>query len=206
MIAVGIEGHTGRVTVTSNLTFAQGFLAVTDIVSFSHKYSQVGLNIVSSIQIFAYAGHVAFFTFIAEMKKPEDFPKTLYTLQICDTTLYLIVGIVVYSFVGDTVISPALGNTGVIVRKVAYGIALPTIIVAGVVNGHVCAKLVFVRMCVLSFPGSYNPLNFLNVNSRRFRRNGKKSRHMNSHSFTGWATWIAICFAIWALAFVIAEV
>lgn len=80
------------------------------------------------------------------MKKPEDFPKTLYTLQICDTTLYLIVGVVVYSLVGDTAVSPALGNTGHLVQRIAYGIALPTIIVAGVVNGHVCAKLVFVRM------------------------------------------------------------
>lgn len=89
------------------------------------------------------------------MKKPEDFPKTLYTLQICDTALYLIVGIVVYSFVGDTAISPALGNTGVLVRKIAYGIALPTIIIAGVVNGHVCAKLVFVRMYVHSIPSRF---------------------------------------------------
>lgn len=29
---------------------------------------------------------------------------------------------------------------------------------------------------------------------------------MTSHSFVGWATWIGICFAIWALAFIIAEV
>ena len=29
---------------------------------------------------------------------------------------------------------------------------------------------------------------------------------MTSHSFVGWATWIGICFAIWTLAFIIAEV
>lgn len=44
------------------------------------------------------------------------------------------------------------------------------------------------------------------TNSPRFRRNGMKSRHMNSHTTTGWATWIGICLAIWVLAFVIAEV
>lgn len=33
MIAVGVNGHTGTVTASANLTFAQGFLAVTDIVS-----------------------------------------------------------------------------------------------------------------------------------------------------------------------------
>ena len=29
---------------------------------------------------------------------------------------------------------------------------------------------------------------------------------MTSHSWVGWSTWIGICVAIWALAFVIAEV
>ncbi|KAI0748424.1 transmembrane amino acid transporter protein-domain-containing protein [Daedaleopsis nitida] len=166
MIGVGVAGHQGSVKATANLTFAAAFLSVTDI-------------------IFAYAGHVAFFTFIAEMKKPADFPKALYMLQIADTTLYLIIGIVVYAYTGDSTVSPALGNTGMTLRKVAYGIALPTIIIAGVINGHVCAKLVFVRI---------------------FRRKGRVSRHMTTHSWTGWLSWIGICTAIWTLAFIIAEV
>ncbi|KAI0723816.1 transmembrane amino acid transporter protein-domain-containing protein [Cerioporus squamosus] len=166
MIGVGVAGHQGTVSVTANLSFASAFLAVTDI-------------------IFAYAGHVAFFTFIAEMKEPSDFPKALYALQIADTTLYLIVGIVVYAYTGANTVSPALGNTGTVLRKVAYGIAFPTIIIAGVINGHVCAKLIFVRI---------------------FRRKGVRSRHMASHTWTGWLTWIGICAAIWTLAFIIAEV
>ncbi|KAH9900929.1 transmembrane amino acid transporter protein-domain-containing protein [Cubamyces lactineus] len=166
MIGVGVGGHKGGVKVSANLSFASGFLAVTDI-------------------IFAYAGHVGFFTFIAEMKEPKDFAKALYMLQIADTTLYLIIGIVVYAFTGAETVSPALGNTGTLLRKISYGIALPTIIIAGVINGHVCAKLVFIRI---------------------FRRNGVHSRHMTNHSWTGWMTWIAICVAIWAMAFVIAEV
>lgn len=166
MIGVGVAGHQGGVTVTANLSFASGFLAVTDI-------------------IFAYAGHVGFFTFIAEMRKPEDFSKALYCLQAADTTLYLVVGIVVYAFAGPNTVSPALGNTGTTLRKIAYGMALPTIMIAGVINGHVCAKLVFIRI---------------------FRRNGVKSRHMTTHSWVGWLTWIGICFAIWTMAFIIAEV
>ena len=39
-----------------------------------------------------------------------------------------------------------------------------------------------------------------------FRRNGQHSEHLTSHSFVGWATWIGICFIIWVLAFIIAEV
>ncbi|KAI0950224.1 hypothetical protein AcV7_008761 [Taiwanofungus camphoratus] len=166
MIGVGVKGHQGGVTTHVDLTFASAFLSVTDV-------------------IFAYAGHVSFFTFIAEMERPEDFSKALYCLQIADTTLYLIVGIVVYAYAGSNTISPALGNTGTVLRKIAYGIALPTIMIAGVINGHVCAKLIFVRI---------------------FRRNGQKSRHMTSHSWTGWLTWVGLCIAIWSLAFVIAEV
>ena len=52
----------------------------------------------------------------------------------------------VYAYTGANTASPALGNTGVTLRKIAYGIALPTIVIAGVINGHVCAKLVFIRM------------------------------------------------------------
>ncbi|KZT09556.1 uncharacterized protein LAESUDRAFT_646364 [Laetiporus sulphureus 93-53] len=168
MIGVGVAGHKGGITAHVNLDFASAFLAVTDI-------------------IFAYAGHVAFFTFISEMKNPEDFPKTLWALQIADTTLYLIVGIVVYAYAGASTVSPALGNTGTVLKKISYGIALPTIMIAGVINGHVCSKLWFLI--------------------RRFRRDdGKASRHMTTHTWTGWLAWIGICFSVWAVAFIIAEV
>ncbi|TFY53426.1 hypothetical protein EVJ58_g9461 [Rhodofomes roseus] len=165
MIGVGVAGHHGGVTTTANLKFASAFLAVTDIV-------------------FAYSGHVTFFTFLSEMKNPADFAKALYALQIADTTLYLVVGVVVYAYTGADTVSPALGNTGTTLRKVAYGIALPTILISGVINGHVTAKLVFIRL---------------------FRRNGVASRHMTAHSWTGWLTWVGICFTIWTIAFVIAE-
>ena len=36
MIGVGIMGRQGPISATSNLTFAKGFLAVTDIVSFPY--------------------------------------------------------------------------------------------------------------------------------------------------------------------------
>ncbi len=80
------------------------------------------------------------------LTQPQDFAKALYMLQIADTTLYLIVGVVVYAYAGAGTVSPALGNTGTLLRKVSYGIALPTILIAGVINGHVCAKLIFIRM------------------------------------------------------------
>jgi amino acid permease len=70
---------------------------------------------------------VAFFSFISELKDPRDFPKALYLLQITDTVMYIIVAAVVYRYAGQDVASPALGSTGRVVKKIAYGIALPTV-------------------------------------------------------------------------------
>ena len=75
----------------------------------------------------AYAGHLAFFSFISELKDPRDFPKALYLLQICATIIYIVVAVVVYRYAGSEVMSPAIGSIQGVVKKVAYGIALPTV-------------------------------------------------------------------------------
>lgn len=77
--------------------------------------------------VIAYAGHVAFFGFIAEMKEPKDFPKSLCVLQTVEIALYVAVAVVIYCYAGDSVTSPALGSMGPVLRKVAYGLALPSV-------------------------------------------------------------------------------
>lgn len=108
MIGVGIERPDPVVQATVTVDFATAFASVTNI-------------------IFAYAGHVAFFSFISELKNPNDFPKALFLLQTVDTIMYVVVAIVVYRYTGADVSSPAFGSTGTVVKKVAYGIALPTV-------------------------------------------------------------------------------
>jgi amino acid permease len=76
---------------------------------------------------FSTAGHVAFFSFISEFKNPKDFPKALFLLQICDVSMYIVVGGVVYRYAGNKVSSPALGSAGKLVSKIAYGVAIPTV-------------------------------------------------------------------------------
>ncbi|KZT21837.1 hypothetical protein NEOLEDRAFT_1181373 [Neolentinus lepideus HHB14362 ss-1] len=104
---------------------------------------------------------------------------SLVALLIADTTLYLVVGVVVYAFAGAHTVSPALVNTGHTLRRVAYGVALPTIVVAGVINAHVCAKL----------DGGWEFV----------------TAYVEPHA-EWWVTWIGIWAGIWALAFVMAEV
>jgi amino acid permease len=109
MIALGVKPAPNlHIQATNKVTFAKAFLSVSNIV-------------------FAYAGHVAFFSFISELKDPKEFPRALFLLQGTDTLMYIIVGVVVYRYAGADVSSPALGSTGPIVKKVAYGIALPTV-------------------------------------------------------------------------------
>lgn len=164
MIALGVENPAHgqyRNTAPPGTPFHSAFLSVTNIV-------------------FAYAGHVAFFSFISEMREPKDFTKALITLQITDTAMYLIVATVCYAYAGDQVLSPALGSAGGVVGKVAWGLAIPTIIIAGVIYGHVAAKYIYVRI----FRGT---------------------RHMSSRTWLAVGSWAGITLIIWVIAFIIAE-
>ncbi|KKA23780.1 hypothetical protein T310_2232 [Rasamsonia emersonii CBS 393.64] len=162
MIAIGVERPgDGHVDATLHTNLYHGFLAVTNIV-------------------FAYAGHVAFFGFISEMKKPTDYPKTLFMLQFTDTVMYLVAAVVIYRYGGKGVASPALGSTGPIMSKVAYGIAIPTIVIAGVINGHVACKYIYVRV----FRGT---------------------DHMQKRSLLSLGSWVAIALVLWVIAWIIAE-
>jgi hypothetical protein len=161
MIALGIEQPDLVVQATVAVGFTPAFQAVTNI-------------------IFAYGGHVAFFTFISELKDPADFPKALVALQIWDVTLYSVSAVVIYRYAGPEVASPALGSTGEVVKKVAYGIALPTIVIAGVIYGHVAAKYIHVRI----FRGT---------------------KHMGTRTWLAVGSWLAIIGVLWTVAFVLAE-
>lgn len=161
MISVGVTRPDPTVEVTTAITFASAFGSVMNI-------------------IFAFGGHVAFFTFISELEDPREFPKALYALQIVNTTLYLIAAVVIYRYAGPNVASPALGSASPIVRKVTYGISLPTIVVAGVIYGHVGSKYIYVRL----FRGT---------------------RHMHERTLLSYGSWTAILIVLWVIAWIIAE-
>ncbi|PYH89953.1 amino acid transporter [Aspergillus ellipticus CBS 707.79] len=162
MIGVGIERPShAPMQLTRATTFVKGFSAVTNIA-------------------FAYCGHPAFFGFIAEMKNPKDFPKSLCMLQGFEIVLYTVASAVIYRYAGQDVKSPALGSAGPVVRKVAYGVAIPTIVIAGVVLGHVAIKNVYVRI----FRGT---------------------DVMHTRSVRGIGAWIGLAAGYWIIAWVIAE-
>ena len=94
--------------------------------------------------------------------------------------MYLIVAVVTYRYAGAEVTSPALGSTSPMLRKVAYGVAIPTILVAGVINGHVAAKYIYVRL---------------------FRGTDR----MSKKSWSSFGLWVLIVVTLWTLAWIIAE-
>jgi amino acid permease len=73
--------------------------------------------------IFAYAGHVAWVSFISELRDPNDFPRALGSQQLVQIMLYTMTALVVYRYAGEHVASPALSSTSDVVRKVAWGVS-----------------------------------------------------------------------------------
>ncbi|KAH3916998.1 hypothetical protein HBI56_168250 [Parastagonospora nodorum] len=139
-----------------------------------------GLGPVLNI-ILAYTGHVAFFSFQAELKDPRDFKKALFFEQGIAVTFYMTISVVIYYYAGPLVASPALGSASPLVTKIAFGIALPTIIVAGVVNGSVACKYIYVRIW-----------------------SGTNLVHQNN--VKSMSSWYGICTVAWIVSWLLAEV
>ncbi|KAJ5085814.1 hypothetical protein N7532_010585 [Penicillium argentinense] len=116
--------------------------------------------------VFAYCAHVAFFGLIAEMENPKDFKKSLFMLQGFEICLYLAASVVIYYYVGKD--------------KVAYGIAIPTIVGAGVVNGHIGLKYIYFRLCA-------------------------KSDLIHQRNWKSVGLWLTLGVTCWVVAWIIAE-
>ena len=91
---------------------------------------------ISSI-VFSYAGVPAFFNIASEMKDFKQYNRALAICMIFLTTVYLVIGIIVYYYCGSYVTSPAPGSAGPIVKRITYGLAFPGLIVTAVLPNHV---------------------------------------------------------------------
>jgi hypothetical protein len=133
--------------------------------------------------VLAYAGHVTYFGFFSELKDPRDFKKSLILLQTTAISVYTIVAVVIYFFVGPDVRAPALSSASERVAKIAYGVAIPTIIIAGVLNAHVasmaCYQFIWAK--------------------------AKRPNVIKEKTARAWTSWIAIVAVVWLLAWIIAE-
>lgn len=87
-----------------------------------------------------FAGHLAYFKVMDEMETPRDFQKSLSLAGAVMLTLYTCCGLIIYRFAGRNVAEIALSSAPPTMAKVAFGIATPTIVVAGVLAAYIAAK------------------------------------------------------------------
>ncbi|KAM6516021.1 hypothetical protein FALCPG4_014210 [Fusarium falciforme] len=130
--------------------------------------------------VFAYAGTPLFFPIAAEMRDPRQYTKALVLCQSTVTATYIIIGIMVYYYCGSYVASPALGSAGPVIKKIAYGLALPGLLAGATINAHAASKYPFIR--------------FL-----------RGSRHLTANTFTHWACWLGCTFTVSLSAYAIAS-
>jgi len=141
-----------------------------------------GLNAFLNIS-YTFIGQITLPSFIAEMKKPEDFPKALWAVTIAEIIVFSLVGGIIYGYTGTQYnTAPAFGSLGnEVFKKVSFSFMIPTLIFLGVLYASVSARFVFFRL----FEGT---------------------RHKGNNTLVGWASWAGILAVLWILAFIIAEV
>jgi hypothetical protein len=118
---------------------------------------------------------------IAKMKSPQDFRKAVIIVAALVGSFYLLFSMVMYRRCGQWIANPSLGSAGSLLKKVAYGIALSSLVVSAGIFNHTSSKYLFVRM---------------------FRN----TKHLQSNSMAHWSTWIRCNAGVGILAFILAEV
>ncbi|KAL4780465.1 transmembrane amino acid transporter protein-domain-containing protein [Aspergillus varians] len=132
---------------------------------------------------YTFIGQITLPSFIAEMKEPKDFWKSVTAVTVAEVILFSLVGSIVYAYTGNQYMtSPAFGSLGnEVYKKVAFSFMIPTIIFLGVLYASVSARFIFFRI----FDGTH---------------------HKGNHTVLGWVSWIGILAVLWALAFIISQV
>ncbi|GAA5821148.1 hypothetical protein JCM3770_005692 [Rhodotorula araucariae] len=150
-----------------------------EIVLFGKPSFAQAMNAVSNV-LSSFGGIPAAMPIISEMREPRMFRRAIIVSQVGVTAFYLTIGLVVYCYAGQYVASPALGTAGVLIKRVAYGLALPGLLVSAMLFTHLPAKWVFVRIL-------------------------RNSRHLNHSTPTHWAAWLGCVAGCLLFSYVIAS-
>ncbi|BGP40554.1 hypothetical protein JCM10449v2_004516 [Rhodotorula kratochvilovae] len=150
-----------------------------NVRAFANPTFAEAMSAVSSI-FFAFTGTSSFLPIASEMRNPRDYPKAVFVGQSFVTAVYFIVALVVYLYAGQYVASPALGTAGALIKRVAFGIALPGIIFSAILFTHLPAKWIFVRVL-------------------------RGSHHLNHSTKTHWVVWLSCTGGCLLFSYVIAS-
>lgn len=135
----------------------------------------------ASLAIFSSSANTSgYVPVISEMRRPQDYFKSLYACMAWVTASYLAFAITVYAYCGKWTASPALGSAGPNIKIVAYGIAIPGMIAGAMICVHVAAKSLFVRIL-------------------------RDTHHLTSNTKTHWAVWLGCTYGTGLLGWILSE-
>lgn len=131
-------------------------------------------------------GQITIPSFIADMKKPTDFPKALFTVGAIEMVIMLAFGVEFYVFAGQYTKAPAIGSLKGVYAKISYGLAIPAVVVIGVIYASVLCQFLYLRIT-------------------------KGTEHAvdapkRGNTTKGWIIWTSLVFATWLAAWIISEV
>ncbi|PWY90831.1 hypothetical protein BO70DRAFT_425772 [Aspergillus heteromorphus CBS 117.55] len=172
IVVIGVTTRTRPAIAPQTGPYTLGYHAI------GHPTFAAGITASATIFVSS-AATSAFLPVISEMRKPTDYPKAVYLCLSFVTASYLAFSLVIYRWCGQWIASPALGSAGPTVKRIAYGIALPGLIVSGSLYVHVAAKYLFVRIL-------------------------RHSRHLQANTPVHWGTWLACVFGLAAVSFILA--
>ncbi|KAJ5947672.1 hypothetical protein N7466_000687 [Penicillium verhagenii] len=172
IVVVGVTTIDRPAAAPQTGTFDLGYRVIGD-PSFT-----VGITAAATIFVSS-AATSAFLPVISEMRRPKDYPKAVYLSMSLVTVSYLTFSLVMYAWCGKWIASPSLGSAGPTVKRVAYGIALPGLVISGCLYVHVAAKYLFVRIL-------------------------RTSRHLQANTFVHWGTWLGCTIGMAAISFILA--
>jgi len=115
------------------------------------------------------------------MERPQDFPKALAALAILSFTLFLVVPIIGFRYLGQYAKAPSFGSLETVYKKASFSfVIVPTVVIA-VIYANVSAKFIYSRIM-------------------------RGSRHEHSNTVLGWGVWVAVMSVVWIVAFIFSEV
>ncbi|TVY36777.1 N amino acid transport system protein [Lachnellula occidentalis] len=173
VVVIGVTFNSRPAAAPPTGPYELGFYAI--------AYPSFASGITAACTIFVSScGCPGYLPVIAEMKRPQDFKKAAYIVAVLVGAVYLSFSMVMYRWCGQWIASPSLGSAGPLLKKVAYGIALPSLIVSAGIFNHTSSKYLFVRML-------------------------RNTKHLQSNSLVHWSTWIGCNVSVCLLAFIMAE-
>ncbi|TIC44740.1 amino acid transporter [Wallemia mellicola] len=138
------------------------------------------MNAVVNI-LFAFAGTPSYPAIYSEMRDPErDYYKAVHVQQVFTLIFYFITGVILWYYGGQYITSPALGTAGAIFQKISYGIAIPALLVSGLLYAHFASKQVFVRLM-------------------------RGSKHLVEPTIIHWTVWLTTVACVVVFCFIVAN-